>query len=65
MASDNSLFNKGLWTVTGVSQFGPYDPTTYLKQTADGNSYPPDQCSSLPPEMLKDTTPYTYAPFGK
>jgi hypothetical protein len=64
-ASDNSLYNKGLWTVTNVSQFGPYDPKTYMAQPADSNKYPPDDCSAFPPEMLKDTSPYQFVPFGQ
>jgi hypothetical protein len=65
LASDKSLYNKGLWTVTNVSQFGPYDPATYLKQPADSNKYPPDDCTKLPAEMLKDTAPYKFVPFGQ
>lgn len=64
-AADGSLFNEGLWTITNVTQFGPYDPALYLKQPSDSNKYPPDKCSDFPPEMLQDTTPYVFTPFGK
>lgn len=64
-AADGSLYNKGLWTVTNVSQFGPYDPTLYLKQPIDDNKYPPSKCSDLPPEMLTAGSEYQFVPFGQ
>lgn len=63
--ADGKLYNKGIWTVSNVSQFGPYDPALYLKQPQDGNKYPPDKCSDLPAEMLKANTEYKYVEFGK
>ncbi|MBV9671686.1 MAG: ABC transporter substrate-binding protein [Verrucomicrobia bacterium] len=59
------LYNKGLWTVKNVGQFGPYDPQLYLKQPSDSGSYPPDQRSALPPDMLQAGSEYQYVPFGQ
>lgn len=64
-AADGSLYNKGIWTVKNVSQFGPYDPETYLKQPIDGNAYPPQKCSDFPAEMLKAANIYEFVEFGK
>jgi branched-chain amino acid transport system substrate-binding protein len=64
-AEDGSLYNKGIWTVKNVSQFGPYDPETYLKQPTDGNTYPLEKCSDFPPEMLNAANTYEYVEFGK
>jgi branched-chain amino acid transport system substrate-binding protein len=64
-ADGKTLFNKGTWTVENVSQFGPYDPTLYLKQPSDSNTYPPDKCSDFPAEMLTAGSEYKYIPFGK
>ena len=61
---NGNLYNKGILTVEGVNQFGPYDPALYLKQPIDDNTYPTGQCSDLPAEMLKGA-PYTYLPFGE
>jgi branched-chain amino acid transport system substrate-binding protein len=58
------LFNKGLFTVKNVSQFGPYDPELYMAQPIDGNTYPSGVCSELPAEML-DGAPYEFIPFGE
>lgn len=64
-APDGSLYNKGLFTVKNVSQFGPYDPKLYMRQPADGRTSPPDQRSDMPAEMLKVQKEYTFLPFGK
>ncbi len=64
-ADGKTLFNKGIWTVQNVSQFGPYDPALYMKQPADSNTYPPDKCSDFPAEMLTAASEYNYVPFGK
>ena len=58
------LYNKGLFTVTNVSQFGPYDPTMYMAQPIDGNTYPTGACSDLPADMLTGA-PYEFIPFGE
>jgi branched-chain amino acid transport system substrate-binding protein len=63
--ADGVLYNKGILTVTNVSQFGPYDPDVYMKQPADSNKYPPEKCSDLPAEMLKADSEYKYVEFGK
>lgn len=63
--ANGKLFNKGLFTISNVSQFGPYDPDLYMKQKPDGNQFPPDKCSDFAPEMLKAASEYTYSPFGK
>jgi branched-chain amino acid transport system substrate-binding protein len=62
---DGKLFNKGIWTVKEVSQFGPYNPDVYLKWGSDSNKFPPDKCSEMPAEMLKADSEYTYVEFGK
>lgn len=64
-AEDGTLYNKGIWTVKNVSQFGPYDPETYLKQPIDGNTYPPQKCSDFPPVMLDAENVYEFVEFGK
>jgi len=58
------LYNKGLFTVTNVSQFGPYDPTLYMAQPIDGNTYPTGACADLPADMLTGAA-YEFIPFGK
>jgi branched-chain amino acid transport system substrate-binding protein len=63
--ANGKLYNKGLWTVTNVSQFGPYDPALYMKQPIDGNKYPDGLCSSMPADMLKAASEYQYVEFGK
>ena len=65
LADDGTLYNKGIWTVKNVSQFGPYDPATYLKQPIDGNTYPPQNCSDFPAEMLDAANIYEFVEFGK
>ncbi len=64
-AADGTLYNKGLLTVTNVSQFGPYNPDIYMAQKPDGNTFPPDKCSDMAPDMLKADSAYTYVQFGK
>ena len=59
------LYNKGLWTVKNVGQFGPYDPQLYLKQPPDTGSYPPDTRTAFPPDMLNAGSEYQYIPFGQ
>jgi len=59
------LFNKGIWTVREVSQFGPYDPTAYMAQKPDSNAFPGDTCASMSPAMLKGASEYKFEPFGK
>lgn len=63
--ADGQLYNKGLFTVKNVSQFGPYDPALYLKQPADSGKYPPDKCSDFPADMLKAASEYEFVPFGQ
>lgn len=57
------MWNEAFAKIENVSQFGPYDPETYMKQPPDGRSYPPDLRSELPAEMLKDVNPYQYVPM--
>jgi hypothetical protein len=64
-AKDGSLYNKGLFTVKDVNQFGPYDSKAYMKQKADGRTVPPDQRSAMAPEMLNAAKEYQYLPFGQ
>ncbi|MEA4944877.1 MAG: ABC transporter substrate-binding protein [Propionicimonas sp.] len=65
VAKDDSgaLYNKGLWTVTEVSQFGVYDPDTYMAAPPDSNTSPSDQCADLG-ALLTAPTEYQYQPFG-
>lgn len=65
IGKDGKLFNKGLFTVKNVSQFGPYDPKVYMKQPADSGSNPPDKRSEFPVEMLRVSKDYQFLPFGK
>lgn len=65
LGPDGKLFNKGLFTVKNVSQFGPYDAKVYMKQPADSRTYPPDTCEKTPQELFKGTKAYEYLPFGK
>lgn len=58
------LYNKGIWTVKNVSQFGPYDPDLYLQQPIDDNKNPSGNCADLPAEMLEGE-PYEFVPFGE
>jgi branched-chain amino acid transport system substrate-binding protein len=58
------LYNKGIFTVSNVSQFGPYDPALYMAQPIDGNTYPSGSCADLPAEMLEGE-PYEFVPFGE
>lgn len=62
---NGNLYNKGLYTVKNVSQFGPYDPKLYMKQRPDSGTYPPDKRSEMPAEMLKVNKDYEFLPFGK
>jgi branched-chain amino acid transport system substrate-binding protein len=64
-ADDGTLYNKGIWTVKNVSQFGPYAPDLYLKQPVDGNTYPSGVCADLPADMLSAANIYEYVEFGK
>ena len=64
LADDGTMFNKGIVTVTDVSQFGPYDPDLYMAQPPDSNTYPPQKCADLPPEMLEGAA-YTFGAFGE
>jgi len=57
------LFNQGLFTVEQVSQFGPYDPETYLKQAPDSKDYPGDICADFPVEMLTVEKEYEFIPW--
>jgi branched-chain amino acid transport system substrate-binding protein len=64
MDENGNLYNKGLFTIKNVSQFGPYDPSLYMAQPPDGNTYPPGKCSELAPEMLEGGG-YEFLPFGQ
>jgi branched-chain amino acid transport system substrate-binding protein len=58
------LYNKGIFTVSNVSQFGPYDPALYIAQPIDGNTYPTGNCADMPAEMLEGE-PYEFVPFAE
>jgi branched-chain amino acid transport system substrate-binding protein len=64
-AQDGSLYNKGLFTVKDVTQFGPYDAKVYMKQPPDGRTSPPDQHTGMAPEMVNVAREYQYVPFGQ
>ena len=64
LGDDGVMYNKGIITVKGVSQFGPYDPDVYMAQPSDGNSYPSGICSELPAEMLEGSG-YDFVPFSE
>lgn len=61
---DGQLVNVGLVRVPEVSQFGPYDPDTYMAQPADARNYPPDNCSEMPEVMLDAPGSYDFIPMG-
>ncbi len=65
MGSDGAMYNKGLFTAKGVSQFGPYDRQVYVKQPADGRTSPPDLRSAMPAGMLQVSKDYAFVPFGQ
>ncbi len=65
MGEDNVMFNKGLFVVENVSQFGPYEKDLYMAQPIDDNKYPPDLCSEFPAEMLEAENTYEFLPFGQ
>ncbi|MCW5951543.1 MAG: ABC transporter substrate-binding protein [Propionibacteriaceae bacterium] len=58
-----ALYNKGLLTVTEVSQFGVYDPDVYMAAPSDSNTSPSDQCADLG-ALLTAPAEYQYKPFG-
>jgi branched-chain amino acid transport system substrate-binding protein len=60
---DGQLMNFGIVRIPEVSQFGPYDPDTYMAQPVDARDYPPDLCSALPAEMLDVEEVYEYIPM--
>lgn len=60
----DGIGNKGLFTVKGVNQFGPYDAQTYLKQKPDGKNYPPDKRSDMAAEMLTAASEYQFVAFA-
>lgn len=60
----DGIGNQGLYTVRNVSQFGPYEPQTYLAQKPDNKDYPPDTAAAMPAEMLTAATAYEFLPFG-
>lgn len=64
LADDGTMYNRGIITVSDVSQFGPYDPELYMSQPADSNQWPPEECSDMPAEMLEGAE-YTFTTFGE
>lgn len=60
---DGELTNVGIVRVPEVSQFGPYDPETYMAQPPDARDYPPDACDELPAEMLDVEEVYEFIPM--
>lgn len=62
---DGDLVNVGLFRVPDVSQFGPYDPETYMAQPVDARNYPPDNCSDMPAEMLEAPAEFEFIPMDR
>jgi len=62
---DGAMYNKGIFTVKGVSQFGPYDSKLYMSQPADGRDSPPDSRARMPETILKVDKDYAFVPFGQ
>lgn len=60
---DGQLANVGLFYIPNVSQFGPYDPESYMAQPPDARDYPPDACSEMPEEVLNVETTYEFIPM--
>lgn len=60
---DGELMNFGIVRIPEVSQFGPYDPATYMAQPMDARDYPSDLCAEFPPEMLAVEEVYEFIPM--
>ena len=60
---DGQLMNFGIVRIPEVSQFGPYDPATYMAQPIDARDYPSDLCAEFPPEMLAVEEVYEFIPM--
>lgn len=45
--SGNRLVNAVIATFREVSQFGPYDPESYMAQPIDARDYPPSDCTAV------------------
>jgi branched-chain amino acid transport system substrate-binding protein len=64
LGADGAMYNKGLITAKNVSQFGPYNPEVYMKQSADGRTSPPDLRTAMAADMLQVSKDYDLVPFG-
>jgi branched-chain amino acid transport system substrate-binding protein len=62
---NGELYNKVLYTVEEVSQFGPYDPELYMSYPEDVGNYPPQTRAQMPAEMLQVEQDYVFIPFGQ
>jgi len=63
--ADGKLYNAGIATVKAVSQFGPYDPDTYMSFPMDDRNYPANKRKDFPKELLNVAEDYVIVPFGK
>jgi branched-chain amino acid transport system substrate-binding protein len=63
IGEDGKAFNKVLFYIPNVTQFGPYDKTLYMAQPPDSNSYPPDKCADFPAEMLSAENTYEFMEY--
>lgn len=63
VGDDGKAFNKVLFVVPNVTQFGPYDKTLYMAQPPDSNTYPPEACSEFPKEMLEAQNIYDFKEY--
>lgn len=63
--ANGQLYNKGLFTVKGVSQFGPYDPAVYMAYPEDSGTNPPDHRSQMAQDLLNVDAEYDFVPFGE
>ncbi len=60
---DGNLYNKALYTVKEVSQFGPYDPAVYMSFPEDVGNYPVNKRNEMPEELLQVDEDYEFIPF--
>jgi branched-chain amino acid transport system substrate-binding protein len=63
VGDDGKAFNKVLFYVPNVTQFGPYDKTLYMAQPPDSNTYPPEKCTDYPKEMLDAQNIYEFKEY--
>jgi len=60
---NGELYNKGIYRVEEVSQFGPYNPEIYMSYPEDVGNYPPDTRAQMPADLLQVEKDYEFIPF--